>query len=219
MEIYECGDAAADSVLIQPVDARELAGMERESAAIRRKTGLAFRLAAVPVADWSRDLSPWRAEAVFRGEAFGGGAAETLADILTLCPDDGRQYIIGGYSLAGLFSLWAACCTDRFSAVAAASPSVWFPGFVDYLRDNPPRVRAVSLSLGDKEERTAHPVMRTVGERIRETQQLLRAQGIPCALEWNPGGHFKDPEGRTANAFACALEQLRRCGGSHAEDR
>ena len=71
MEIYEFGDAAADSVLIQPVDARELAGMERESAAIRRKTGLAFRLAAVPVADWSRDLSPWRAEAVFRGEAFG----------------------------------------------------------------------------------------------------------------------------------------------------
>ena len=50
MEIYEFGDAAADSVLIQPVDARELAGMERESADIRRKTGLAFRLAAVPVA-------------------------------------------------------------------------------------------------------------------------------------------------------------------------
>ena len=33
--------------------------------------------------------------------------------------------VIGGYSLGGLFSLWAAAQTDSFRAVAAASPSVW----------------------------------------------------------------------------------------------
>ena len=38
---------------------------------------------------------------------------------------------LGGYSLAGFFSLWAAYQTDRFAGVAAVSPSVWFPGWMD----------------------------------------------------------------------------------------
>lgn len=37
------------------------------------------------------------------------------------CTDKDRTYIIGGYSLAGLFALWAAYQTDVFCAVAAAS--------------------------------------------------------------------------------------------------
>ena len=38
------------------------------------------------------------------------------------------KIILGGYSLAGLFALWASTQTDLFYGVAAASPSVWFPG-------------------------------------------------------------------------------------------
>ena len=100
-----------------------------------------------------------------------------------------RRIYIGGYSLAGLFALWAATRTDRFAGIAAASPSVWFPGFTDYLRANPVRSGAVYLSLGDREEKTRNPVMAEVGNRIRETEEILRGQGVKTVLEWNPGNH------------------------------
>ena len=65
---------------------------------------------------------------------------------------------------------------------------------------------AVYLSLGNREEKTANPVMRTVGDRIREGYELMRVRGIRCTLEWNSGGHFKEPDLRTAKAFAWVLE-------------
>ena len=88
--------------------------------------------------------------------------------------------------------MWAAFQTEKFSGVAAASPSVWFPDFVGYMKENKIKCDAVYLSLGDKEERTKNAVMSKVGNCIRESYDLLTGQGIECALEWNKGGHFKD---------------------------
>ena len=65
-----------------------------------------------------------------------------------------------------------------------------------------PNLHKVYLSLGDKEERTKNPVMATVGNRIRECYDWLRNNNICCTLEWNEGNHFKNPELRTAKAFA-----------------
>ena len=45
--------------------------------------------------------------------------------------------IIGGYSLGGLFALWAARNTDAFTAVAAASPSLWINGWGEYAAAHP----------------------------------------------------------------------------------
>ena len=207
MKSISFGNPNADLVLIQPVDERELDGMENEVNAIRGDTGLDLCLTAVVVADWNKELSPWKAPAVFGREDFGDGAEETLAGILALCKDVAKTYYLGGYSLAGVFALWAACRTDRFRGVAAASPSVWFPGFTGYLKEHGPRCGAVYLSLGDREEKTRHPVMATVGERIRETYAILQAQHVPCTLEWNPGNHFQDADLRTAKAFAWVLRQ------------
>lgn len=77
---------------------------------------------AVQVNDRNRDLSPWKAPAVFGKENFGNGAAETPAEVQRLCADQSKTYYIGGYSLAGLFALWAAYQTGLFKGVAAASP-------------------------------------------------------------------------------------------------
>ena len=44
--------------------------------------------------------------------------------------------------------------------------------------------------------------MAQVGNCIRDAHDLLHAEGIQCTLEWNEGGHFKDPYLRTAKAFA-----------------
>ncbi|MGN0240100.1 MAG: hypothetical protein ACI4CS_00280 [Candidatus Weimeria sp.] len=130
-------------------------------------------------------------------------------EVLGYCVDKDRSYIIGGYSLAGLFALWAAYQTDVFCAVAAASPSVWFPGFTDYMRENRIQAESVYLSLGDKEEKARNPVMAAVGERIRESYELLKDQGIETILEWNHGSHFKDADKRTAKAFAWAINAAR----------
>ena len=126
---YEYGNPEADVVLIQLTGEHELAVLENEVKEIRKRASsgeLDFRFIAAKVENWNDELSPWKAPAVFKNEDFGGGAAETLEKILALCTDPGKTYYIGGYSLAGLFALWAAYQTDRFSGVAAASPSVLY---------------------------------------------------------------------------------------------
>lgn len=208
MTVIEYGDPAAEAVLIQPADERELSGIDSEIAAIRRLTDRPFRLLAVKIEDWDRELSPWPAPAVFGREAFGGGAGATLHSILSACADTPGQRVIGGYSLAALFSLWAGYETDAFSAVAAASPSVWFPGFTEYMQSHTLRCPRVYLSLGDREEKTRNKVMSTVGDRIRQAREILTAQGAECVLEWNEGNHFRDAEERTARAFAWVLERM-----------
>lgn len=209
MQLYEFGPEAAENVLIQPVGDHDLPLIENEIAEIRRRTEIPFRLTAVKVESWNRDLSPWPAPAVFGNEDFGDDAAALLREILPLCADEGRRYFIGGYSMAGLFALWSAFQTEVFSGAAAASPSMWFPGLEKYMRGSACGCGAVYLSLGNREEKTANPVMRTVGDRIREGYELLRSRGVRCTLEWNSGGHFKEPDLRTAKAFAWVLENAK----------
>ena len=205
MQIFNYGNPAASTVLIQPVDDHELEELETEINEIRKRVQIEFRLIAVKVEDWNHDLSPWKEPAVFGKEDFGDGAGDMLRFILAQCADRSKTYYIGGYSLAGLFSLWAAYRTDVFAGVAAASPSIWFPGFLQYMRENNIRTNAVYLSLGDREEKTRNPVMATVGDCIREGHALLQSGGIRTTLEWNPGNHFKDAGIRTAKAFAWVM--------------
>lgn len=205
MKTFEFGNADADIVLIQPVDDHDLEGIENEFAAITNSCDKCFHLIAVRIKDWNKDLSPWEAPAVFGKENFGNDAPQTLNELLELCKDKSKKYYIGGYSLAGLFALWAAYQTDAFDGVAAASPSMWFPGFDDYMKKNDLQADTVYLSLGDREEKARNPVMATVGDRIRKAQALLKEKGVNCILEWNEGNHFKDADIRTAKAFAWVL--------------
>ena len=205
MQIYEFGNPDARVVLIEPIHTVE--GMEHEAAVIRELAGIDFFLQAVKV-DWFNDLSPWKAPAVFRDIPFGDGAGETLDEILKLTGNPEREYVIGGYSMGGLFALWSCFRTDRFRGAAAVSPSVWFPGFAAYAASRRMLAERVYLSLGDREEKTRNPVMAAVGGRIRELHEQLCAQGIPCCLEWNKGNHFTDPDRRTAKGFAWILKGL-----------
>ena len=202
MQIHEYGNPEASTVLIEPIHVPE--GMAEEAGMIRKLAGRDFRLLAVRV-DWFQDLSPWSAPAVSGNTSFGNGAEDTLKKILGLTGEPGKRYVLGGYSMGGLFALWAASRTDAFSAVAAASPSVWFPGFTEYLFSAGIRAGRVYLSLGDREEKTRNPVMAAVGERIREIHAWLQQQAIPCCLEWNEGNHFRDLEERMAKGFAWAM--------------
>lgn len=207
MEVFKYGDPNANTVLIQPVDNHDLAFIENEIPEIQNLTNRSFHLLAVKVNNWNNDLSPWQAPAVFGNESFGDGANKYLDEILRLTTVPDKTYYLGGYSLAGLFVLWAASQTDVFSGIAAASPSVWFPDFTDYMKQNRIKCQNVYLSLGDKESKTRNTVMATVSDRIRELHDLLNEQGAHCVLEWNQGNHFKEPDIRTAKAFAWVMQQ------------
>ena len=206
MLTYEYGNPVSSVVLLQMVDDHDLKVIENEVAAIKKSVN-DFKLVAVKTDNWNTDLSPWEAPAVFGKEGFSGGATRTLTEMLQLCSDVSKTYYIGGYSLAGLFALWAAYQTDLFKGVAAASPSVWFPGWIEYAESNVIKTDNVYLSLGDKEEKARNPVMRTVGDNIRKQYELLVADPAcgKCTLEMNQGNHFKEPDIRTAKGFAWLL--------------
>ena len=206
MHIYRYGNAGADIVLIQPAGDHDISEIKEEVAEIQSLTSMDFELIAVKVDDWNKELSPWKVPAAFGNEDFGDGAAQTLEEVLRLCSDKSKTYYIGGYSLSGLFALWSACQTDLFSGIAAASPSVWFPGFTDYIKEHKIKSQNVYLSLGNKEEKTRNPVMAKVGDSIREVYAWMKAEGVNCTLEWNQGGHFKETMARTARAFAWVMQ-------------
>ena len=222
MEILEIGGVQcaqslksnAEYLLIQPCDTEEFAELDSELTLLGDETPFSF--AAFAVADWNRDLSPWTAPPVFGRTPFAGGAGETLSFLTDrLLPalrerrmaTERTQILLGGYSLAGLFALWASTKTDLFSGVAAASPSVWYPGWIDWVKERPVQAPSVYLSLGDREERARNPVMARVGDCIREQYALLK-DDHQAVLEWNPGNHFQDSELRTARAFCWLAEQL-----------
>jgi len=176
----------------------------------------AFGHVAFPVEAWNVDLSPWDAPPVFGREAFGHGAADTLAWLRSrLMPEVRAKYaispdapvILGGYSLAGLFSLWCAAQVDDFAAVAAVSPSVWFPGWRAYADQHALRSRVVYLSLGDREEKSRNPVLASVGDAIRREDARLSERGVRHTLQWNVGNHFQDAEKRCADGFAWCMAQ------------
>ena len=207
-------DEAPQILFLQPVDAHDAQLLDRQYDAMRC-CALPFALAAFEVKDWNRELSPWEAPPVFGKVPFGGGAAETLAfltgrllpELRSQLPGNGIALCIGGYSLAGLFALWAATKTGLFSGAAAASPSVWFPGWIDYVTEHPIHAGTVYLSLGDREDRAKNPVMARVADCIRAQYALLQADHR-VTLEWNPGNHFQDSELRTARAFCWVAAQL-----------
>ena len=201
----------ADTLLLQMVDDHDMEVIEQEVSFIQEMTGeQRFCLKAIKVNSWNYDLSPWPAEAVFGNEDFGGGAADTLDYLLKEVlqdPASFRRIFLGGYSLAGLFALWAGYQTKVFDGIAAASPSVWFPRFTDYMRSSKILTDAVYLSLGDREERTRNPVMSQVGNAIRSAYSIITDAGKDCILEWNKGNHFKEPDLRTAKAFAWLMKR------------
>ena len=204
-------DEAATHLLIQPTDEHDLELLDQEIEAIKKMSDKPFSLVAFMIKDWNQELTPWAAPAVFGKVPFGSGAEKTLEFITSrLLPEVQENIphlILGGYSLAGLFALWAGYQTDKFDGIVAASPSVWFPKWIEYATDNKPLAKSIYLSLGDKEEKAKNPVMAQVGNAIRRQNELLTGQMDNTILEWNPGNHFVDSEKRTAKGFAWVMDK------------
>ena len=190
-------------------------GEEEMEETARLLSGSGVTLVSIQDFDWNRDLSPWPAPAAFRGGGdFAGEGPSHLTRLLSAIDEfeKGRAWQvkrrgIGGYSLAGLFALYAACACDRFDFAVSASGSLWYDGFLEYMRSHPARVRAAYLSLGDKEPRAKNPRLAKVGEATEEAARILAAQGVNTRFEWNPGNHFVDAPARLSRGI---LDAARR---------
>lgn len=206
--------AEAEFLLIQPVDEHDSMLLEQEVKMLQELTDKPFTLVAFRIKDWNQELTPWPAPPVFGKEPFGDRAKETLAYITgQLLPEltsrgiNTTHCLLGGYSLAGLFALWAGYQIECFEGIVAASPSVWYPDWIDYTGSHKPFSSSVYLSLGDKEEKTKNPVMAQVGNCIRRQYELLQSQAINTTLEWNSGNHFVDSDKRMAKGFAWMMNK------------
>ena len=160
-----------------------------------------FTLVAISDLDWNHDMAPWDSPAAFKkGEPFTGGAdgylrllvEEIIPEAEKELPEPPAWRGIAGYSLAGLFALYAIYQTDVFSRVGCMSGSLWFPGFKEYIFSHEPKSRpdCIYFSLGDKEAKTRNPVLKTVQENTEEIQTFYQNKGIDTVLQLNPGNHF-----------------------------
>ena len=182
---------------------------------------------------WEENFSPWCAPRVFaKGPNFGDGAQKTLDTLINQAipwaeselsePPAYRALV--GYSLAGLFSLWAGvsqqvargCQHDAtaphvdapaatFQRIGAVSGSFWFPGLLDYvdqqLSGGVVGLTHAYLSLGDREARTPNPQIMHVRENAKLLASKLESAGITSTFELNRGNHFQNVEGRMQKAL------------------
>lgn len=200
-------------ILVQPSARHENGALEGEAAQIAALSKVPFLLATIELGDWMVDLMPWPDPNVSREPGAGLHAQDTLQYVLLqLLPELKGRYgplpvILGGYSLGGLFALWASSQTDSFASVAAASPSVWIHGWIPYARKHAPMAESVYLSLGKEEEHVRNQAIAHVGDNIRTQYELLKSQlgEDHCTLVWEEGNHFTDNEGRLARAFVWCL--------------
>ncbi|MDO4619331.1 MAG: alpha/beta hydrolase-fold protein [Lachnospiraceae bacterium] len=189
---------------------------EAVHAELQKYTAVPYNLAVVNNLAWDDEMTPWPAPgltkkmAPFKGE----GKAylqhlqeEILPAVLKELPDEPLYLCMAGYSLGGLFALYAGYETDRFARIASASGSLWYPGFREYAEKQKmgKTVQKVYVSLGDLESRTRNQYLRTVGENTEWFAEHLRSQGIETLFAWNEGNHQTDADGRMARAIAAVL--------------
>ncbi len=99
---------------------------------------------------------------------------------------------IAGYSLAGLFALYAICQTDVFSRVGCMSGSLWFPVSRSTSSHEPKRwADCIYFSPGGQgRPRPRNPVLKTVQENTEAIHAPLSGSGIDTVFQLNPGNHF-----------------------------
>ena len=177
-----------------------------------------FTLVAISDLDWNHDMVPWDSPPAFKHAEPCTGGADDYLRLLTeeIVPMAERELGgspcwrgIAGYSLAGLFALYAIYRTDLFSRVGSMSGSLWFPGMKEYLFSHEPKRQPdhIYFSLGDKESKTRNPILRSVRQNTEEIQAFYQDKGIDTVFQLNPGNHYDHAAERTAAGIAWLLRR------------
>ncbi len=175
-------------------------------------------LVAVSGANWNHDMTPWDCPPISRFDTPCTGGADDYLQFFTqkIVPETERRIEgtpvwrgISGYSLAGLFAVYALYQTDVFSRVATMSGSLWFPNFKEYVFSHEMKIRpdCVYFSLGDKEAKPKNPFLKSVQDNTDEIQKFYAAQGIDSIFVLNPGNHYANASKRTAAGINWILKK------------
>ena len=163
--------------------------------------------------NWNDDLTPWPAEGVFKKAKPFGGKAATFLNKLTneIIPETERSMGIEnaertllGVSLSGLFAVWSAFNTDAFTNIISISGSLWYDGFVEWMKEQTPspQLKKVCMLLGEKEKNSKEKRMATVDERTLTAANILKAKSQASVLfELVEGTHFSPIMPRLERAF------------------
>ena len=177
-----------------------------------------FTLVAISDLEWNHDMAPWDSSPAFKTAEPCTGGADDYLRLLTeeIIPTAEKELAgvpswrgIAGYSLAGLFALYAIYQSDLFSRVGIMSGSLWFPGMKEYIFSHEPKRQpdCVYFSLGDKESKTRNPVLRSVRQNTEEIQAFYQCKGINTIFQLNPGNHYDHAAERTAAGIAWLLSR------------
>lgn len=177
-----------------------------------------FCLAAISNLDWNNELSPWGSPALYKNDGGFSGGADFYLSLLTdkIIPSvydsmgaKPSYLALAGYSLAGLFAIYAACKTDVFSRIVSASGSLWFPDFEEYVKSHEflKKPDCIYLSLGNTEAKAKNKVLATVQDKTESLFELYKSLEIPVIFELNKGNHFTEAALRTAKGIKWILER------------
>lgn len=217
--IYRTKEKQIQNIIFWFESAERMDITEHMFESLKKEKGLSgFALVVIMIKDWNKELSPWKAPAVFGSEKFFGEGEQLknwllkvgvtkLLKALSVYERKTKCYI-GGYSLAGLFALWVACESDFFDGIACCSGSLWYPGWMEYAKVHRLKESAkIYLSLGKKEEKTRNAIMRTIGDCTRNLATFYKESGQDVVLEWNNGNHFSDVAERCAKGCVWLLTE------------
>ena len=184
---------------------------------LSKKTSIKdYIILAFEVNNWDNDLSPWESKRI-KGKYFNGDGIKTLNFIKNdffpffenKFPEiKNKPKIIGGYSLSGLFSLYAFYSTNLFIGVGGFSPSLWFENWFKFINENKIKNNEsyIYLSLGDVEEKNNEGDL-SIGCKVKDFFEIIvtNKNVKDCAYEINEGNHFDNVENRIAKGFAWLL--------------
>lgn len=165
--------------------------------------------------DYEKDFSPFYKEDVLKkGDCFKGNAKETLnfllKDVIPFIKENFNivfeENILLGYSLGGLFSLYASTLTSFFSKIGCISASFWYPSFIPYIKEKKTMAKDIYLSLGDKESNCKNILLKTSLNCQFQVLNILNEQKKNVLFELNQGGHFNDIENRIRKGLNTLLK-------------
>lgn len=186
----------------------ELVSTEKDFRELSKMTGRDdFIICPIVVDNWNADLSPWEYKEGKKN--FKGGARNFLLKVMTVynkmaIENPQAKFILGGYSLAGLFSLWCGYETDVFDTIVSCSGSLWFPGFVDKYYRQKIQAGYVYMSLGNKEKKCRDKIMSEIENRTVKLFESLDCDRKEFVLE--KGNHFTECRERMLRGFVWALD-------------
>ena len=148
--------------------------------------------------NWEEDLTPWKAPGLKTGE-FSGKAQYFLEMLkgdlffnleISLQIKKAERSLVG-VSLSGLFAVWASISMPLFSSVGSVSGSLWYDGFLEWMKEHTDTVtERYYFSLGKKEKDGKNKRLASVEETTLEAVDLLKSVGKEVTFEYNEGNHF-----------------------------